>query len=141
MFGRMQRGFGDGLVLLAQPAQAQNYKVLHTFTGEQGDGASPFGGVTIDGAGNLYGTTYFGGSPACGSGPGCGNVFKLTHGSGGWTYSSLYNFTGGSDGGYPIAGVILDANGNLYGTTPFGGSPYHCSAYGNGCRVVFEIMP
>ncbi len=95
----------------------------------------------MDAAGNLYGTTANGGQPDCNGSFGCGNVFKLTPGNGGWTYTSLHNFTGLSDGGYPYAPVILDANGNLYGTTPFGGTSYYCSAYGIGCGVVFEITP
>jgi len=84
------------------------------------------GSLVMDASGSLYGTT------TC-DGTGSGSVFKLTHINGGWTYTTLYSFTGGSDGTYPDAGVALDANGNIYGTTSQGG------AYGYG--VVWELTP
>jgi uncharacterized repeat protein (TIGR03803 family) len=84
--------------------------VLHAFTGS--DGAYSWAGLIADRAGNLYGTTTEGGAS------GAGVVFKLTHnGSGGYTESVLYAFTGGSDGCDPFAGLIADSAGNLYGTT------------------------
>ena len=83
--------------------------------------------LIMDGAGNLYGTTKADGSHEF------GNVFKLTPSRGGYTYTSLHDFTGGSDGATPIGGLAMDANGNLYGTTDAGGS------VGDG--VVFEITP
>jgi uncharacterized repeat protein (TIGR03803 family) len=102
--------------------------VLHAFTG--GDGAVPIGGLILDATGNLYGTTSSGGSSACG----CGVVFKLKHGSGGgWTERLLHSFTGGRDGANPVAGLIRDTAGNLYGAAQFGG------AYGDG--VVFQLTP
>ena len=64
-------------------------------------------------------------------------VFKLAPGSGSWAYTSLHDFTGGSDGGYPSSNVILDANGNLYGTTEYLGSG-NCYS---GCGEVWEITP
>jgi hypothetical protein len=64
---------------------------------------------------------------------GKGSVFGLVSHSGGWDFSDLHDFTGGSDGGDPYGKVIVDANQNLYGTTPYGG------AYDLG--VVFEITP
>jgi uncharacterized repeat protein (TIGR03803 family) len=82
------------------------YTVLHTFTGGA-DGASPFLGVTESGGDrDLYGATVSGGTS------GQGMVYKLDI-SGALTV--LYNFTGGTDGGNPLAGVILDSAGNLYG--------------------------
>jgi hypothetical protein len=118
---------------------AGTFTTLYSFPPDGGGSYAP---LTIDAVGNLNGTTSYGGQLGCDGGSfGCGNVFKLTSGSGGWTYSWLYNFTGGSDGGFPVAGVTLDANGNLYGTTPFGGTSYSCSAYGIGCGVVFRVMP
>ena len=69
---------------------------------------------------------------------GYGSVFKLTPQYGGWTYTDLHDFTGGTDGAYPYGGLVLDANGNLYGTTPRGGNPNYCF---DGCGVVFEITP
>ena len=87
--------------------------------------------MVFDVNGNLYGTTYGGGSHAR------GNVFKLTPSGSGWTYQSLYDFTGGSDGGTPEDKLIVDASGNLYGTTVFGGS----GSCNGGCGVIFEITP
>jgi uncharacterized repeat protein (TIGR03803 family) len=88
-----------------------------------------------DAAGNLYGTSEFGGQSEC-SGYGCGFVYKLTPSSGGWTFTQLYSFTGGSDGSLPIGGVVLDSSGNLYGTT-FSGGSHSCGSMG--CGVVWEI--
>ena len=76
------------------PAQAQTFTVLHTFSGGI-DGGQPFTGLTMDRAGNLYGTTSAGG-PA-----GYGTVFKMTHRASGWELSTLYGFHGGADGGMP----------------------------------------
>jgi uncharacterized repeat protein (TIGR03803 family) len=96
------------------------------------DGASPYAGLVLDGAGNLYGTTLFGGTSCAPYG--CGTVYKLAPNTDGtWTETAIYSFTGGNDGSYPWAGVVLDQTGNLYGTTTTGG------AYGAG--TVFEIAP
>jgi len=99
-------------------------QVLHSF-GNGTDGASPHAaGLIFDAAGNLYGTTYGGGSySSCGS-LGCGTVFELTpSGGGGWTEQVLHNFDwNGMDGIVPSAGLISDAAGNLYGTTVNGGT-------------------
>ena len=88
--------------------------VLHNF-GNGTDGALPAAGLIFDAAGNLYGTTEVGGFY------GDGTVFELTpNGSGGWTEQVLFSFNL-ADGWYPYAGLILDAAGNLYGTTYTGG--------------------
>jgi uncharacterized repeat protein (TIGR03803 family) len=114
--------------------------VLYSFIGNDGtnkDGESPLGGVIFDSAGNLYGTTSYGGSNR-------GIVFELTPpsgGSGSWTETILYPFTGHSDGAYPYAGLALDANGNLYGTTVIGGNRTGFCKQTNGCGVVFELSP
>jgi len=106
--------------------------VLHTF-GEGNDGYKPYAGLISDAAGNLYGTTSFGGSH-CGS-TGCGIVFQLTPVAGGsWSESVLYSFNDtNNDGNAPYAGLIFDAVGNLYGTTAGGG------VYNDG--TVFELSP
>jgi uncharacterized repeat protein (TIGR03803 family) len=81
----------------------------------------------MDAAGTLYGTTYIDGTY------GYGSVFKLTHHNGNWSYTDLHDFTNGKDGGNPIGGASLDANGNPYGTASQGGT------YGQG--VVWQITP
>ena len=108
--------------------------VLYSFTGGS-DGAQPHANVVFDTAGDMYGTTNFGGSANCNLG--CGTVFRLTPGSSGWTESVLYTFTGGSDGREPDARVVLDAAGNLYGTTLQGGNIN--SACSSGCGTVFKL--
>jgi uncharacterized repeat protein (TIGR03803 family) len=82
-------------VVAPQPAQAQTFRVIYTFTGGQ-DGGMPQAGLTMDGAGNLYGTAENGGLQSCAYG--CGTVFKLKRLTSGWTCNPLYSFTGGSDG-------------------------------------------
>jgi uncharacterized repeat protein (TIGR03803 family) len=99
---------------------------LHVFAGAH-DGNTPRGNLLLDAAGSLYGTTYLGGSGAYGT------VFKLVpNTNGSWTEHTLYNFTGSTDGGEPIGGVVLDSSGRIYGTT-FKGGTY------NGLGVLFEL--
>ncbi len=99
-----------------------------------GDGCcGPYGTLVADAAGNLYGATLTAGEY------GEGNVFKLTPSNGAWTYTDLYDFTGHDDGGQPYGSLVLDANGNIYGTTYAGGN-FECQG-DFGCGVVFEITP
>jgi uncharacterized repeat protein (TIGR03803 family) len=102
-----------------QPNGTWRQTILYAFTGKNGDGVAPLGGVVLDSKGNLYGTTFQGGSLNNGT------VFELTpNGNGPWTETILYDFTGKSDGGSPRTPLTIDSAGNLYGTTPakFGGS-------------------
>jgi uncharacterized repeat protein (TIGR03803 family) len=112
---------------------------LHVFTGGT-DGGEPAAGLLVDNAGNLYGTTGGGGSADdCGYGsliPGCGTVFKLAANG---TETVLHVFAGGSDGAYPVGGLIADSAGNLYGTTGGGGSTKNCGLGPYGCGVVFKL--
>jgi uncharacterized repeat protein (TIGR03803 family) len=99
--------------------------VLYSFTGLADGGQPPAGSwPALDAEGNLYGTTYSGGTANGGV------VYKLTPTG---EETVLFNFTGGADGAYPTTGVVLDAAGNLYGTNSFGGS------LGGG--VLFELSP
>lgn len=101
-------GLGPGAGVVFKLDTAGHYTVLHNFPAFASDGALPTGTLIGDPDGNLYGTTDEGGSAQAGV------VFKLdTAGN----YSVIYNFTGGSDGDGPSAGVIRDTAGNLYGTT------------------------
>jgi len=110
-----------------------SFHLLYSLSG----GAGPMlSNLIFDKAGNLYGTTYSDGSVDNGS---YGTVFKLTPANGNWMYTSLHEFTGGSDGGYPVGTLAFDADGNLYGTASVGGDLSKCG--GKGCGVVFRIMP
>ena len=115
---------------LTQSGGNWSESVLYAFTCFD-DGKNPYGGVTLDASGNLYGTTVAGGSGGACAGDGCGVVYKLTQSGGNWTESVLYNFTGGNDGYGPGGAVVFDSAGNLYGTTPDGGM------YGMG--VVYQL--
>jgi uncharacterized repeat protein (TIGR03803 family) len=118
---------GCGTVFkLTHSSSGWTESVLYAFEGGV-DGASPYDGLTFDTAGNLYGTTYAGGTS------GSGTVFKLTPSSSAWTESVLHSFIGGNDGKYPYGDLILDAAGNLYGTTFLGGA----AGYG----ILFELQP
>ena len=104
------------LATASQPAQSQTYKIIHNFTREGNDGASPYGGPVLDPSGNLYGTTYAGGIY------GSGNVYRLSPSGSSWTYSSLYSFKAGTDGVGPGFGSLaLTPDGTLFGTTEGGG--------------------
>ena len=106
---------------------------MYTFTGGT-DGGYPGASLIRDPAGNLYGTASSGGDLSACGGFGCGVVFKVDA-SGNETV--LYTFTGGTDGGSPLAGVTADSKGNLYGTTYSGGNLSVCN--GSGCGVVYKL--
>jgi uncharacterized repeat protein (TIGR03803 family) len=128
---------GHGAVYLLHPTSTGwSEHLLHSFPAFTYDGQKgSLGALAMDASGALYGTTNQGGRNIC-IDVGCGIVFKLAPQSGGkWTYSILHNFTPGGAGNGPGAGVTLDAAGNLYGTTVYGGSGI-C-----GCGVVYELSP
>jgi uncharacterized repeat protein (TIGR03803 family) len=134
-------GFGVVFKLAPNPDGTWTESVLYSFTGGA-DGNEPEAGLIFDAAGNLYGTTYVGGSStACDFG--CGVVFKLApNPDGTWTESVLYSFTGGADGAFPEAGLVFDAAGNLYGTTANGGAPGSATwCEPGGCGTVFKLAP
>ena len=122
---RSSGGAGNGgTVFELSPSQnGWIFNILYSFNGPVGRG--PFSPLLLDGAGNLYGTTLAGGAFQQGA------VFKLTNSNGLWTYTSLHDFSGGSDGRSPYGHLLLDADGNLYGTAGWGG--------GNGDGVVWEL--
>jgi uncharacterized repeat protein (TIGR03803 family) len=118
-------GLSDGTVFSLTPKG--QLTVLHSF-GNGTDGADPQGGVIEDSAGNLYGTTVFGGTY------GFGAVYKLTRQQGTYSESVLYSFTGMNDGKQPEGDLVLDKSGNLYGTAGDGGDPNDCR-----CGTVFKL--
>lgn len=126
--------------VLGVAAHAQTFAVLHNFTGGQ-DGATPKAGITLDRAGNLYGTTSTGASLSGNCSPirGCGAVFELKRVNSGWIFSPLYTFQF-SDGASPWARVVFGPSGLLYGTTTWGGNETRECA-GIGCGVVFSLQP
>jgi uncharacterized repeat protein (TIGR03803 family) len=108
---------GCGVVFKVSPDGHET--VLHRFSGKT-DGGQPLAGLTMDSAGNLYGTTAGGGSGGCNYiAVGCGVVFKLDRSN---KLTVLYSFTGGPDGGVPESPLIADASGNLYSSTTSGGA-------------------
>lgn len=133
---------GCGTVFKLAPNGDGSYteSVLHSFNDT--DGAGPNAGLIEDAAGNLYGTTSFGGTGLSWECEGCssGTVFELSPSGSGYTETVLYSFCsqGGTectDGAVPVAGVIQDASGNLYGTTEFGG------VNGVDWGTVFKLSP
>lgn len=112
--------------------------VLYSFVGGS-DGANPAAVLIFDSAGNLFGTTEYGGLYSNGT------VFKLSPGErGAWTESVLHSFAGyPADGAYSLASLVFDSKGNLYGTTSKGGSSPNCGTIKNpaGCGTVFELSP
>jgi uncharacterized repeat protein (TIGR03803 family) len=111
-------GAGDSGVFELSPNGNGGWSptVIYTFCGYLPRPCGPVGTLVLDQAGNLYGTTDFGGSNDNGT------VYKLSIGTKGkWTGAILHSFLGGTDGRDPFAGVVLDAAGDIYGTTHFGG--------------------
>jgi len=118
------------MFVTAQPAQAQTLTVLHNFTAGA-DGGNSIAGLTMDSAGNFYGTTC--GAPCQSSRNNAGTVFRLSKKGSAWFFTTLYEFRGGSDGAAPEARVIIGPDGALYGTTINGGA--------SGCGTVFSLKP
>lgn len=115
---------GGGTVYELSPSgEGWAFTVLYSFTGGYG---GPYNKLTLAN-GNIYGLTEGEGAN------GFGSAFKLTPGKGGWTFTDLYDFIGGSEGAEPYGSVAVDSAGNVFGTTNEGGSTNQ--------GVVFEITP
>jgi uncharacterized repeat protein (TIGR03803 family) len=131
----VEGAFGDGTVFKLVPAKdgRWTFNVIYNFDIDYAGSGSYSTGVVFDKAGNLYGTVWGPESGNC-AGGGCGLVYKLEpRPKGPWKYSVIYAFQGGQDGGDPTGTLIVDQNGNLYGTAGYGGAGGH--------GVVFEITP
>ena len=175
LYGTTWFGGASGVGTVFTVSKTGKETVLHAFRGQPDDGSNLFAGLVRDSSGNLYGTSYAGGTDNLGvvfrlepsgrekvlySFPGgvngwgthaglvrdaSRNLYGTTNGGGAFGYGTvfkldpsnnetvLYPFTGGTDGGGPEAGLIKDAQGNLYGTTSGGGDPI-CK-----CGTVFEL--
>ncbi len=123
------RGDGTVLKLYLGKNGAWTERVLHIFEGPPDDGATPEGRLVLDSSGNLYGTTLGGGTANLGT------VSKITKTG---QETVLYNFCSladCADGAYPNGGLVLDAAGNLYGTTPYGGDSVACGDLGLRNRI------
>jgi uncharacterized repeat protein (TIGR03803 family) len=126
--------YGEGAISELSPGSSGwTLTELYSFCSKSScpDGVDPVAPFSWDSKGNLYGTTYDGGYPypKCS----CGVAFQMTpNGDGTWTYHVLHRFTHGSDGGFPLGSVTVDASGAVYGTTTHGGP------YGNG--NVFKLV-
>jgi uncharacterized repeat protein (TIGR03803 family) len=119
-------GFGTVFELSPSTGGTWSENVLYSFLGGA-DGNTPAASVIFDNSGNLYGTTYFGGTAQLGT------VFELSpSGGGAWTETTIHTF-GGIDGSNPTANLVFGNSGNLFGTTSVGGS-------GDG-GTVFELTP
>jgi hypothetical protein len=125
--------YNNGTVYKLLVSDGWSLDTIYSFGPNEG---TPLNRLTMDAAGNLYGTAPTGGPYLNGA------VFKLTPSGNGYIYTALRYFTGGSDGQYPHGPVVLDPNGNLYGTTLYGGNLNDCpSEFGSGCGTVWEITP
>jgi hypothetical protein len=130
--GRVLMGaFAVAMFLASSALGASKYKVLHTF-GSGTDGSVPFGPLTLDEKGNLYGSTAAGGGLGC-AGYGCGTIFELTRKANGeWSEKILHHFADNGDGAGPSSNLVLDKSGNLYGTL---------DGAGPGQAALFELSP
>jgi uncharacterized repeat protein (TIGR03803 family) len=99
---------------LSPSGNGWTFTLLYSFAGNFNDSCGPQASLTLDAAGNLYGTTQ------CSGANGVGSVFELTNTGNGWTYTSLHDFAGGNDGFFPLSNVTIDTDGSLYGTTSGG---------------------
>jgi uncharacterized repeat protein (TIGR03803 family) len=127
--------YKNGIVFELSPSKSGwKETILHSFRGDQ-DGSMPVSNVAFDSAGNLYGTTAYGGANGCGMG--CGTVFKLSPVSKGWKKTILYSFNGNvtQNGENPGAAITIDRPGNLYSTMYDGGS----SVCVGGCGLVYKL--
>lgn len=125
----------SGTIFELTPYQQWNFDLLYSM-GSCDCNSGPYASLTIDASGNLYGTNYYNADHDLDM----GSIFKLSpNGDGSWTYTDLHDFTGGSDGAYPISNVVTDAYGNLFGTASRGGTGKACGVAG--CGIVWEITP
>jgi len=131
--GGGRQGVGVVFSLAAKPRGGWVESVLHNFTINKG-GRNPWGPVTFDSSGSLYGTAHAAASDKFG-----GVVFAMKRGTGGkWSFAVLYNFAGAPDGAYPVSRLIFDPFGNLYSTAQGGGTGQACQG---GCGAVFKLSP
>lgn len=138
--GNTRNGVGWGTVF--KTTSTGMLTTLYSFCAQSGcpDGANP-SGLVLGPDGNFYGTTFYGGVNGSGFCSGCGTVFRITAAG---QLTTLYSFcaqTDCTDGFFPIAGLVLGADGNFYGTTTGGGDNPGTECNRVGCGTVFKITP
>ncbi len=135
--------YGNGTVFQISPTSGDTWseQVIHNFGSTATDGWNPYDQLIIDASGNLYGTTAGGGSSTCDRFTlGCGTVFQVSPTAGGWVETVLHHFhDNGTDGFYTLSPLIMDKQGNLYGSTVYGGTG-SCGAPNSGCGTVFKVF-
>ena len=142
LFGTTAAGGAEslGTVFLLSPAPSgYSEKIIYSFQGEP-DGEAPGSGLITNSKGSLFGTTEYGGEGNCSSGGGlfgCGTVFQLSVSGSTYTEKILYRFVGGSDGIFPLGGLVMNGRGTLFGTTSGGGTHDRCEP--SGCGTVFKV--
>jgi uncharacterized repeat protein (TIGR03803 family) len=132
-YGATLYGGPHGFGTIWKLTKKSTFTMLHGFTMTGGDGGYPNGGLVEDQKGNLYGTTSEGGTGTCM----CGTVFKMT--PDGKSYTTLYSFTAGTDGAFPLGPLVRDKAGNLYGTASEALGSYGCDTHS--CGTVWQLTP
>ncbi len=127
LYGTLDENGANGNGGVYQFNLSSGVRMLYGVSGNPEANYGPQGGVVMDQAGNLYGVDPYNGAYNEGF------VFKLSPSNGGWTSTDLHDFTGGNDGAAPYCTLVVDANGNIYGTTAYGGT--------HNRGTVFEITP
>lgn len=130
-YGTTSGSFTTGSGTVFQITPSGILTTLYNFTGGT-DGADPLAVLVQGPNGNFYGTTTYGGTQAMGT------VFQITPGG---VLTTLYSFTGGTDGGNPLAGLVQGSDGNFYGTTLAGGTGGAFCSFPLSCGTVFQITP
>jgi uncharacterized repeat protein (TIGR03803 family) len=139
LYGTTYDGGAHGLGSVFEISTAGKERVIYSFRGGY-DGENPVGGLIEDSAGNLYGTTEYGGNwGACGQ-RSCGTVFELKRAQTKYRERRLYVFKAPNDGEFPMGGVLLGKNGVLYGTTNVGGN-IQAPCFPDSCGTVFALIP
>lgn len=143
--GNLYGASGDIVFELTPGSNGWSEKVLYTFGTKKGDGGITDAAMIVDASGNLYGTTQAGGNrgPWCSGGGGCGVVFEVSPAShGSWKEHIPHRFAAFRyDGQYAVGGVVMDAAGNLYGTTIEGGTHRNEGICLVGCGTIYRLTP
>jgi uncharacterized repeat protein (TIGR03803 family) len=134
LYGTTYQGgeFNVGSVFQLKPSKTSwKYSVIHSFDNQNAGAYYPLGGITQGADGYYYGTTYYGGNAY-----NAGTIYRLFQARNSWVAQTVFYFLEGGDGTYPDSSLTMDAKGNMYGTTYYGGSGEAC---GGGCGTVYKM--